>query len=115
MTIRSLLFASVAIVSVGLVSPDPTFSFEYAGIADDLGNASVSVLDELGYDCQNASAGAILCKKCKADGLKQKCTAFVCDAATKKCRKKSATVPNIPGLGDSSDDDQDDGISLPSL
>jgi len=115
MTIRSFLFASVAIISVGLVSPEPIFSFEYAGIADDLGSASVSVLDKLGYDCENASAGAILCKKCEADGFKQKCTAFVCDAATKKCRKKSATVPNVPGLGGSDDDDSDDGVSLPSL
>lgn len=115
MTIRSFLFTSAAIVSVGLISPNATLGFEYAGIADDLGNATVGVLDKLGYDCQNASAGAIICKKCKADGLKQKCTAFVCDAATKKCRKKSATVPNVPGLGGSSDEDRDDGVSLPSL
>lgn len=118
MTIRSTLFASIAIISFGLVSSGSTYSFEYAGIndiADDLGSASVSILDKLGYDCQNASSGAIVCKKCKADGFKQKCTAFVCDAATKKCRKKSATVPNIPGLGGSSDDDRDDEINLPSL
>lgn len=115
MTIRSTLLASITIISVGLVAPAPIFSFEYAGIADDLGNASVSVLDKLGYDCQNASAGAILCKKCKTDGFKQKCTAFVCDAATKKCRKKSATVPNIPGSEDSRENEESDGISLPSL
>ena len=99
MNIRSILFASVAVTSINLIAPPVSLSFETAGLADDLGNATVSVLSKLGYDCKNASAGAIVCKKCKADGFKQKCTAFVCDAATKKCRKKSAELPNIPGLG----------------
>ena len=116
MSIRSIVFATVAATSVGLLAPSVGFSFETAGIADDIGNASVSVLSKLGYDCQNASAGAIICKKCKADGFKQKCTVFACDAATKKCRKKSAELPNVPGLGGSNDDDgSSDGVELPSL
>ena len=115
MNIRSILLTTIAVTSASIMSPSVGLSWETAGLADDLGNATVSVLSKLGYDCKNASAGAIICKKCKADDLKQKCTVFTCDAVTKKCRKKSAELPNVPGLGGSSEDESSDGIELPSL
>jgi hypothetical protein len=96
--IRSLLIASVGFISLNAIVPDSGLAFKYAGIADDLSNASVSVLSKLGYDCKTASAGAILCTKCKVDDNKQKCEAFTCDAVTKKCRRKTAEIPRIPGL-----------------
>jgi hypothetical protein len=115
MKIPSLLIAAVGLVSLNAIAPD----FSSAGIADDLSNASVSVLSKLGYDCKTASAGAILCTKCKVDGNKQKCEAFTCDAVTKKCRRKTAEIPNIPGLNnngsDNNDSDSNDRIKLPSL
>lgn len=98
MTIRSWLLAS-SFASVSLVMPTTVLAENYAGITDDLGNATVSVLSKLGYDCQTASAGAILCKKCTVDDNKQKCEAFICDAVTKKCRKRSAEIPRLPDLG----------------
>lgn len=118
MKIQSLLIASIGIVSLNALSPAAASTFEYAGIADDIGNASVGVLTQLGYDCKTASTGGILCTKCEADGLKQKCEAFTCDAVSKKCRRKTADLPNVPGLSndESSDaEDSNDGIKLPSL
>lgn len=93
---HSSLLASVSVVLTNLISPAPNLAENYAGIADDLSNATVSVLSKLGYDCQTASAGAILCKKCSVEDNKQKCEAFICDAATKKCRKKAAEIPRLP-------------------
>ena len=95
MTTRALLLAS-GFASLNLFIPAIVLAENYAGIADDLSNATVSVLSRLGYDCQTASAGAILCKKCTVNDNKQKCEAFVCDAVTKKCRKKSAEIPRLP-------------------
>jgi len=111
MKIRSLLIASIGFVSLNALSI-PSAS---ANLLDDVGNASVSVLTKLGYDCKTASAGAILCTKCNADGFKKKCEAFTCDVATKKCRRKTADLPNIPGLNNDDDADSDDGVKLPSL
>ena len=119
MNVRSLFVASVGLVSLGLMTPSPSLGLEYAGLTDDLSNATVSVLSRLGYDCQTASVGGIICKKCEVDDNKQKCDAFICDAVTKKCRRKSAEVPQLPNLGGDddrdSDSDSDDGINLPSL
>ncbi|MEL6927501.1 MAG: hypothetical protein AAFO95_02560 [Cyanobacteria bacterium J06600_6] len=111
MKIRSLLIASIGCISLNAAAV-PSAS---ANLLDDIGNASISVLTQLGYDCKTASAGAILCTKCKEDGFKQKCEAFTCDVATKKCRRKTAELPNIPGLNNNDDADSDDGIKLPSL
>ncbi|MEM8831940.1 MAG: hypothetical protein AAGE96_21680, partial [Cyanobacteria bacterium P01_G01_bin.19] len=90
------LFASMVFTSIGLVTAPPGLSGEYANLADDLGDASVSVLSRLGYDCQTASVG-IICKKCQVEDNREKCDAYLCDAVTKKCRKKSVEVPKIPG------------------
>jgi hypothetical protein len=113
MKIPSLFIAAVGFVSLNAIAP----AMSSAGIADDLSNASVSVLSKLGYDCKTASAGAILCTKCKVDDNKQKCEAFTCDAVTKKCRRKTAEIPRIPGLNNNDNDDSNsnDPIKLPSL
>ena len=103
MTIRSVVLASVAFTSVGFILPQPSLSNDYAGLADELGNASISILDKLGYDCQKAGAG-IVCKKCQVEDNKQECVAYLCDAITRKCRKKSASIPKIPSFNRNSDD-----------
>ncbi len=114
MKVHSVFVASVGFVSFGLMTPAASLSVEYAGLTDNLSNATVSVLSRLGYDCQTASVGGIICKKCEVDNNKQKCDAFICDAVTKKCRRKKAEIPNLPNLG--GDDDRDNnGIDLPSL
>ncbi|MEY4518053.1 MAG: hypothetical protein RLZZ499_652 [Cyanobacteriota bacterium] len=111
MKITSLLIAGVGFVSLNAIAPA-----SYAGIADDLSNASVSVLSKLGYDCKTASAGGILCTKCKVDDNKQKCEAFTCDVVTKKCRRKTAEIPRIPNLNNNNDEsDSNDLPKLPSL
>ena len=99
MTVHSSLLAAVSFALINPLLPSLSLAENYAGIADDLSNATVSVLSKLGYDCQTASAGAILCKKCQVEDNKQKCEAFICDAATKKCRKKSAEIPKLPNFG----------------
>lgn len=114
MNIRSLLVVSLGVVSWGAIASSSS-AVEYAGLADNLSNATVGVLSQLGYDCQTASVGGIICKKCEVEDNKQKCQAFICDAATKKCRKKSAEIPQIPGLNEEDESDSDDRINLPSL
>lgn len=113
MKIPSLLMASFGLVSLGLITP--VSALEYAGLTDNLSNATVGVLSQLGYDCQTASVGGILCKKCQARNNKQKCEAFICDAVTKKCRRRTAEIPQVPNLGGEDEQDSDDGIKLPSL
>ena len=122
MKLRSWLIAGFGFLTLNTLVPAPGSAEQstlQANLLDDLSNASVSVLTQLGYDCKTASAGAILCTKCQAEGLKQKCEAFTCDVATKKCRRKTADLPNIPGLRNNDDadpnDEPDEGIRLPSL
>lgn len=110
MKIHSLSIASIGFVSLNAIAISPAS----ANLLDDVSNASVSVLTKLGYDCKTASAGAILCTKCQEDGFKQKCEAFTCDAATKKCRRKTADLPNIPGSSNDGEDSEG-GLKLPSL
>ena len=94
MILRSILLTSI-MASTGSIAPPQILNWN-AGLADDLSNTTVSVLSKLGYDCQTLSAGGILCKKCQEEDNKQKCEAFLCDAVTKKCRKKSAEIPQLP-------------------
>ncbi|MEL6495620.1 MAG: WD40 repeat domain-containing protein [Cyanobacteria bacterium J06623_7] len=105
------MIASASFVSLSVISMPPAS----ANLLDEVSNASVSVLSKLGYDCKTASAGGILCTKCKADGFKQKCEAFTCDAVTKKCRRKTATLPNIPGSNNSDRESEGNRLKLPSL
>ncbi|MEM9506659.1 MAG: hypothetical protein AAGA16_03110 [Cyanobacteria bacterium P01_E01_bin.35] len=115
MNIRSLLVASFSLVSWSTIASAPSIGLEYAGLTDNLSNATVGVLSQLGYDCQTASVGGIICKKCQVEDNKQKCQAFICDAVTKKCRRRSAEIPQVPGLGGGNERDSNDGINLPSL
>ena len=94
MILRSILLTSI-MASAGSIAPPQTTNWN-AGLADDLSNVTVSVLSKLGYDCQTLNVGGILCKKCQVEDNKQKCEAFLCDAVTKKCRKKSAEIPQLP-------------------
>ena len=91
------LFALTSLAISLSIAPLPSLAVEYAGLTDDLGDATVSILGKLGYDCTTAEVG-IVCKKCKVDDNKQKCEAFLCDAVTQKCRKQSAEIPKVPGL-----------------
>lgn len=95
-----LALAFFALTSMGLIFSPSSHSFEYAGLTDltdDLGKASVTVLSKLGYDCQTLDVG-IVCKKCQVEDNKQKCVAYLCDAISKKCRKKSAEIPQLPSF-----------------
>ena len=95
---RRLLLASVFWASIGYTATASDLGIKYAGLTDDLGKASISVLRKLGYDCTTASVG-IICKKCQVEDNKQICDAYICDAVTKKCRKKSAEIPALPNFG----------------
>ena len=95
MILRSILLASISLAATSSIASAQNLNWN-AGLTDDLSNATVSVLSKLGYDCQTLSAGGILCKKCTEEDNKQKCEAFLCDAVTKKCRKKSAEIPQLP-------------------
>ncbi len=97
MTIRSVVIASIAFTSAGLILPQQSLGYDYANLTDNLGDVTTTVLSKLGYDCQTASIG-ILCKKCKVEDDKQECVAYLCDAITKKCRKQSASIPKLPNL-----------------
>ena len=96
MILRSIVLTSISLIFTGAIAHSQSVSWKYAGITDDLSNATVSVLGKLGYDCQTLSVGGILCKKCQLEDNKQKCDAFICDAVTKKCRRKSAEIPQLP-------------------
>lgn len=62
-----------------------------------IGEVTTAVLDRLGYDCNTVADVGIVCKKCSSESiLTEKCTAYICDAATKKCRKRDATLPKLP-------------------
>ncbi|MEM8721955.1 MAG: hypothetical protein AAGE84_22105 [Cyanobacteria bacterium P01_G01_bin.39] len=115
MYLRSFLVASLGLLSWSTISASPSLSLEYAGLTDNLSNATVGVLSQLGYDCQTASVGGIICKKCQVEGNKQECQAFICDAVTKKCRERSATIPQVPGLNNQEDSDSNNDIKLPSF
>jgi len=61
------------------------------------------------------SVGLVSLGLMTVDDNKQKCDAFICDAITKKCRRRKAEIPQLPNLGGDDDRDDDDGIKLPSL
>ena len=99
MRILSLVIASLTVNYYGLVHSQPSLSIEKIAQLDleNIGEITTSVLDRLGYDCETVANVGLVCKKCSSDNvLTEKCTAYICDAATKKCRKKNATVPKLP-------------------
>ena len=101
---RSLIIASLAIGSLGLFNSQQSLDANTLAQLDNLenlGEVSISILDRLGYDCNDVAGVGIVCKKCDSDSVvTEKCTAYICDAATKKCRKKDATVPKLPDSAD---------------
>ncbi|WP_036484108.1 hypothetical protein [Myxosarcina sp. GI1] len=104
--------------SVNLLSPNKTLSSTTIAQLDQLEgvtNVTTSVLDKLGYDCQAASAAAIICKKCSEESsITEKCTAYICDSVTKKCRKKEANLPKLPN-SDGGENREPETPSLPNL
>ncbi|MGD1918325.1 MAG: hypothetical protein ACFCAD_05230 [Pleurocapsa sp.] len=90
--------AFCAFTSFSLILSPSSYSLEYAGLTDNLGNVSTRVLSKLGYDCKTSNVG-IVCQKCQVEANKQKCVAYLCDVLTKKCRKKSAELPRLPNFG----------------
>lgn len=78
---------------------------------DNIGEVTIGVLDRLGYDCDTVANVGLVCKKCSSDNvLTEECTAYICDAATKKCRQKKATVPKLPN---SNNEENESEIELP--
>ena len=115
MNLRTVLLTSVFFTSMGLIAPSESLGVDLVSQLGDVADITTGVLGKLGYDCQTASVGGIICKKCTVKDNSQKCEAFLCDAVTKKCRKKSAELPNLPNLGNDSEDDSSRGVELPSL
>ena len=111
MNLRSVVSLVSIFSAAQLVIPAASLSFD-SPLNKGIEDATVSILGTLGYDCQTASVGGILCKKCQADGNSQKCEAFLCDAVTKKCRKQSAKIPKLPNFNNG-EDDASGGIQLP--
>lgn len=112
MRIVSLVIASLTISCFGLANSPQNLGAENIAQLDleNIGEVTTSVLDRLGYDCDTVANVGLVCKKCSSDNvLTEKCTAYICDAATKKCRKKNATVPKLPD----SNNEENEGIELP--
>ena len=111
MRIVSLVIASLTISCFGLANSPQSLAENIAQLdLENIGEVTTSVLDRLGYDCDTVANVGLVCKKCSSDNvLTEKCTAYICDAATKKCRKKNATVPKLPD----SNDEENEGIELP--
>lgn len=113
MRILSLVIASLTVSYYGLVNSQPSLSAESIAQIDleNIGEVTTSVLDRLGYDCDTVANVGLVCKKCSSDNvLTEECNAYICDAATKKCRKKNATVPKLPN---SDREENESGIDLP--
>jgi hypothetical protein len=92
-----LLSLVIGFSSVSLIASDKTLSSTPVAQLDNITNVTTSVLDKLGYECDTASAAGIICRKCsEQNSVTEKCTAYICDSVTKKCRKKEATLPKLP-------------------
>lgn len=113
MSIKAFFIASLTIGCFGLANSSQSLSAENLAQLDleNMGEVTTSVLDRLGYDCDTVANVGLVCKKCSSDNaLTENCNAYICDAATKKCRKKNATVPKLPN----SDGEVNEGeIDLP--
>lgn len=114
MRIVSLVIASLTVSCFGLANSPQSLGAENIAQLDNLeniGEVTTSVLDRLGYDCDTVANVGLVCKKCSSDNvLTEECTAYICDAATKKCRKKNATVPKLPN---SDGEENESGIDFP--
>ena len=115
MRFLSLTIASLTISSIGLVNSSLCLGADNVAQLDNLeniGEITVSVLDRLGYDCDTVADVGLVCKKCSSDSVvTEKCEAYVCDVATRKCRKQEATLPKLPD----SDNEEEDTESNPEI
>jgi hypothetical protein len=115
---KSLYFLPLVlgIGTIHLFSPSKAFSSTTIAQLDGITNVTTSVLDKLGYQCETASAAGIICKKCSDDSdLTEKCTAYICDSITKKCRKKEANLPKLPNSNNNEDNSRPEIPSVPDF
>jgi hypothetical protein len=98
-------FLGLAIASLGLVISQPSFGIDtrlaQLDNLENIGEVTTNVLDRLGYECDTVANVGLVCKKCSEDSdspiaVTEKCTAYICDAVTKKCRKNNAVLPKLP-------------------
>ncbi|GAB4532533.1 MAG: hypothetical protein Tsb0014_17080 [Pleurocapsa sp.] len=111
-----LLSLVIGFSSVSLIASDKTLSSTPVAQLESITNVTTSVLDKLGYECDTASAAGIICRKCsEQSSVTEKCTAYICDSVTKKCRKKEATLPKLPNSNRDRDENESESPSLPNL
>ena len=104
--------------SVSLITPNLALSSTSVAQLDldNVTNITTSVLDQLGYKCDTASAAGIICRKCsESSSVTEKCTAYICDSVTKKCRKKEATLPKLPNSNSDRDERESESLSIPGI
>ncbi|MGV2828000.1 hypothetical protein [Myxosarcina sp. GI1(2024)] len=102
--------------SVNFLSPNKALSSTIIVQLEDITNVTISALDKLGYECQTASAAAIICKKCSEESsVSEKCTAYICDSVTKKCRKQEANLPQLPNSDGDGENSEPEMPSLPDF
>lgn len=110
MRVFSVVIASFTIGSLGLVTSQPSFAVDtlaQLGNLENIGEMTTGILDGLGYDCDTVAGIGLVCKKCDSDNrFTQKCTAYTCDAATKKCRKNNAVLPKLPETNNSNNNEE---------
>ena len=121
MRLLPVLLVSLSLGSFGLINPNQSLSAnlvaQLGGLdgLEDIEDATTSILDTLGYDCQTAAIG-IVCTKCSDDdGLTQNCKAYLCDAVTRDCRKQEAQLPRVPDSVEDLTDDIDVPDSVEDL
>ena len=111
-----LLSLILGFSSVSLIAPQKTLGSAPIAQLDNITNITTSVLDKLGYECDTVSAAAIICRKCsEQSSVTEKCTAYICDSVSKKCRKRKATLPKLPNSNSDRDENESDSPSLPSF
>jgi len=116
MKIIYLLSLILGFSSVNLVAPQKTLGSTPVAQLENIGKITTSVLDKLGYECDTASAAGIICRKCSEQSIvTEKCTAYICDSVTKKCRKKEATLPKLPNSNSNQDERESESLSIPGI
>jgi hypothetical protein len=101
--VMGLIYTAIAFLSLAISQPSFGIDTRLAQLdnLENIGEVTTNVLDRLGYECDTVANVGLVCKKCSEDSdspinLTEKCTAYVCDAVTKKCRKNNAVLPKIP-------------------
>ena len=111
-----LLSLIIGFSSANLIAPSKTLSQTPIAQLENITNITTSVLDRLGYECDTASAAGIICRKCsESNSVTEKCTAYICDSVTKKCRKKEATLPKLPNSNRDRDEGDSESLSIPGI